>query len=591
MALDGLVIHSIVDELHKKLLGGKIDKVYQPENDEIVLHIRNNKENFKLVLSCSASNPRVYLASDYKKENPINAPMFCMLFRKYIQGGNIVNVSQVDFERIIKISVESFDELKEKTTKDIIIEIMGRHSNIILTHSSNNKIIDSAKRIPPSVSRVRQILPGQTYVLPPKQDKLNPITDISLNTFVDTLSSFDGPIFKAIYSKFLGISPVIAKEICFRANIDENLLVSEISSDDISKIYREFHNLFKYIKDNIYNSCMVIDTSIDKVLDFSCINLSLFSNLSIINDDSISKILENYYATKDIKDRIHQRSSDLRKSISIKLDRLYNKLNKQEKELIESENADIYKIKGELITSYIYMIEKGMESVEVANFYDPEYKNIKISLNTNFTPSENAQKYFKKYNKLKTAKKEITSQMEITKEEIDYLENIMLSIENCENLAELMDIREELGKVGYLRSKNNSKKETKLTTKPHEFVSSNGFKILVGKNNKQNDHLTLKVASNEDIWMHTKNIPGSHVIIKTEGKEVPDKTIFEGAMLAAFFSKSKMSSQVPVDYTKKKNVKKPNGAKPGMVIYDTNNTIYVTPTEELVAKLKSKFDN
>ena len=591
MALDGLVIHSIVDELHKKLLGGKIDKVYQPENDEVVLHIRNNKENFKLVLSCSASNPRVYLASDYKKENPINAPMFCMLFRKYIQGGNIVNVSQVDFERIIKISVESFDELKEKTTKDIIIEIMGRHSNIILTHSSNNKIIDSAKRIPPSVSRVRQILPGQTYVLPPKQDKLNPITDISLNSFVDTLSSFDGPIFKAIYSKFLGISPVIAKEICFRANIDENLLVSEISSDDISKIYKEFHNLFKHIKDNIYNPCMVIDTSIDKVLDFSCINLSLFSNLSIINDDSISKILENYYATKDIKDRIHQRSSDLRKSISIKLDRLYNKLNKQEKELIESENADIYKIKGELITSYIYMIEKGMESVEVANFYDPEYKNIKISLNTNFTPSENAQKYFKKYNKLKTAKKEITSQMEITKEEIDYLENIMLSIENCENLAELMDIREELGKVGYLRSKNNSKKETKLTTKPHEFVSSNGFKILVGKNNKQNDHLTLKVAYNEYIWMHTKNIPGSHVIIKTEGKEVPDETIFEGAMLAAFFSKSKMSSQVPVDYTKKKNVKKPNGAKPGMVIYDTNNTVYVTPTEELVVKLKSKFDN
>lgn len=591
MALDGLVIHSIVDELHKKLLGGKIDKVYQPENDEVVLHIRNNKENFKLVLSCSASNPRVYLASDYKKENPINAPMFCMLFRKYIQGGNIVNVSQVDFERIIKISVESFDELKEKTTKDIIIEIMGRHSNIILTHSSNNKIIDSAKRIPPSVSRVRQILPGQTYVLPPKQDKLNPINEISLNTFIDTLSSFDGPIFKAIYSKFLGISSVIAKEICFRANIDENLLVSEISSDDISKIYKEFHNLFKHIKDNIYNPCMVIDTSIDKVLDFSCINLSLFSNLSIINDDSISKILENYYATKDIKDRIHQRSSDLRKSISIKLDRLYNKLNKQEKELIESENADIYKIKGELITSYIYMIEKGMESVEVANFYDPEYKNIKISLNTNFTPSENAQKYFKKYNKLKTAKKEITSQMEITKEEIDYLENIMLSIENCENLAELMDIREELGKVGYIRSKNNSKKETKLTTKPHEFVSSNGFKILVGKNNKQNDHLTLKVASNEDIWMHTKNIPGSHVIIKTEGKEVPDETIFEGAMLAAFFSKSKMSSQVPVDYTKKKNVKKPNGAKPGMVIYDTNNTVYVTPTEELVVKLKSKFDN
>lgn len=591
MALDGLVIHCIVNELNKKLLGGKIDKVYQPENDEVVLHIRNNKENFKLVLSCSASNPRVYLANNYKKENPINAPMFCMLFRKYIQGGNIVNISQIGFERIIKISVESFDELKEKTTKDIIIEIMGRHSNIILTHSLDNKIIDSAKRIPPSVSRVRQILPGQTYVLPPKQDKLNPIDEVSLNLFVDTLTSFNGPIFKAIYSKFLGVSPVIAKEICFRANIDENTLIDEISSNDISKVYKEFHNLFKFINNNIYNPSMIIDESIDKVLDFSCINLSQFSNLSIINDDSISKILENYYATKDIKDRIHQRSSDLRKSISIKLDRLYNKLNKQEKELIESENAEIYKIKGELITSYIYMIEKGMESVEVANFYDPEYKNITISLNPNFTPSENAQKYFKKYNKMKTAKKEITSQIEITKEEINYLENIILSIENCENLAELMDIREELSKVGYLRAKNNIEKETKLTTKPHEFISSNGFKILVGKNNKQNDNLTLKIASNEDIWMHTKNIPGSHVIIKTEGKEVPDETIFEGAMLAAFFSKSKMSSQVPVDYTKKKNVKKPNGSKPGMVIYETNSTIYVTPTEELIAKLKSKFDN
>ena len=438
---------------------------------------------------------------------------------------------------------------------------------------------------------MRQILPGQTYILPPAQDKLNPIDNIDIDLFKNTLNNFDGSIFKAIYSKFLGISPVIAKEICFRADVFENTSVNEISSENINKVYNEFISLFKDIKNNIYNPSMVIDESIDKVLDFSCINLNQFSNLSIINDDSISKILENYYATKDIKDRIHQRSSDLRKSISIKLDRLYNKLNKQQKELLESENADIYKVKGELITSYIYMIEKGMENIEVPNFYDPEYKNIKISLNKNFTPSENAQKYFKKYNKMKTAKKEITSQIEITKEEVNYLENILLSIENCETLAELMDIREELTKVGYLRGKINNKKETKLTTKPHEFISSDGFKILVGKNNKQNDHLTLKIASNDDIWMHTKNIPGSHVIIKTDGKEVSDETIFEGAMLAAYFSKSKLSSQVPVDYTKKKNIKKPNGAKPGMVIYETNSTIYVTPTEELVAKLKIKSEN
>lgn len=590
MALDGLVIHSIVDELHSKLLGGKIDKVYQPENDEVVLHIRNNKQNFKLILSASASNPRVYIANDYKKENPINAPMFCMLFRKHIQGGNIVNISQVGFERIIKISVESFDELKEKTTKDIIVEIMGRHSNIILTHSLDNKIIDSAKRIPPSISRVRQLLPGLTYNLPPEQNKLNPLNDISLQDFTNTLKDFQGNIFKSIYSKFLGISPIIAKEICFRAKVDEKTDTIDCSDEIFNLIYIEFLNLFKNIKSNNYTPCMFIDETIDRVIDFSCVNINLFSTLSSVKDDSMSKILEDYYKTKDIKDRIHQRSSDLRKSISIKLDRLYNKLKKQNEELLESENADSYKVYGELITSYIYMIEKGMESVEVDNFYDPEYKSVKIKLNKNLTPSENAQKYFKKYTKMKTAKVEINHQIKISEEEIHYLENILLSIENCENLAELLDIREELGKVGYLKAQNKSKKETKLTTKPHEFLSSDGFKILVGKNNKQNDHLTLKVADNNDIWLHTKNIPGSHVIIKCEGKEVSDETLFEGAMLAAYFSKSKISSQVPVDYTKKKNIKKPNGAKPGMVIYETNNTIYVTPTEELVAKLKIKIN-
>ena len=588
MALDGLVIHSIVSELSSKILGGKIDKVYQPEDDEILLHIRNDKENFKLVLSASSSNPRVYLANNYKKENPINAPMFCMLFRKYIQNGIIVDISQIEFERIIKITVESFDELKEKTKKDIYIEIMGRHSNIILTHSVDNKIIDSAKRIPFSISRVRQILPGMTYTLPPKQDKLNPLNNISKDDFINTLKEFNGPVFKSIYSKFLGISPIISKEICFRSNLDDKIDIIDLSLDNFNSLYKEFNTLFNLINNNNYNPCIVINESIDKVIDFSCINLSLYKDLTFINNNSISKILEDYYQTKDTKDRIHQRSSDLRKSISIKLDRLYHKLEKQKQELIDSNNAEIFKIKGELLTSYIYMIEKGMDSVEVANFYDPEYKNIIIHLNKNLTPSENAQKYFKKYNKMKTAKKEITHQIELNLDEVNYLENIMLSIENCDNLAELLDIREELTKEGYLKGKIKNKKDTKLTTKPHEFMSSDGFKILVGKNNKQNDHLTLKVADNNDIWLHTKNIPGSHVIVKTEGKSISDETIYEAAMLAAFFSKSKMSSQVPVDYTKKKNIKKPNKAKPGMVIYETNSTIYVTPTEELVAKLKIK---
>lgn len=586
MALDGLVINSLAYELKTKLVGGKVDKIHQPEGDELVLYIRNNKENFKLVLSSSASNPRIYIASEYKKENPIKAPMFCMLFRKYIQGGIITDICQIDFERIIKISVESFDELKEKTTKDIYIEIMGRHSNIILTQ--NERIIDSIKRIPPSVSRVRQLLPNLTYELPPSQDKINPIKGISIKSFINTLREFDGPIYKGIYSKFLGISPSISKEICHRSSLDINDNAQYKTRDELSILYRVFSDLFTKIKNNEYEPCIVIDENIDKVIDFSCINLSFLDGNKFIKYDSISKIIEDYYKTKDFKDRIHQKTSDLRKSISIKLDRLYHKQKKIEKELKDADNADEFKVKGELLTSYIYMIEKGMESIEVANFYDENYSNIIISLNKNLTPSENAQKYFKKYSKLKTAKIELTSQITICNEEIEYLENIMLGIENCENLEELDDIKDELIRLGYAKApyRYKAKKELDVTTKPNEFISSDGFTILVGKNNKQNDYLTLRIADPEDIWMHTKNIPGSHVIIKCAGKKVPDETLLEGAMLAAFYSKARMSSQVPVDYTLKKHVKKPSGSKPGMVIYETNSTVYVTPVEEIVVKLK-----
>ena len=405
MALDGLVIHSLAHELHSKLVGGKIDKIHQPENDELVLYIRNNKENFKLVLSSSASNPRVYIANNYKKENPIKAPMFCMLFRKYIQGGIITEISQVNFERIIKISVESFDELKEKTTKDIYIEIMGRHSNIILVQQSEEKIIDSIKRIPPSISRVRQLLPNLTYELPPAQDKINPIKGASIKSFINILREFDGPLFKGIYSKFLGVSPCVAKEICHRSNLNPNDKAESMSRDELSILYRVFSDLFTKIKNNEYSPCVVIDKKLDKVIDFSCIDLTYLDDNKFIRNDSISQVIEDYYKTKDIKDRIHQRTSDLRKSISIKLDRLYHKQKKIEKELIDADNADIYKVRGELLTAYIYMIEKGMKSIEVANFYDENYSNITISLNENLTPSENAQKYFKKSSKLKTAKK------------------------------------------------------------------------------------------------------------------------------------------------------------------------------------------
>lgn len=589
MALDGLVVHSIANELNSKLLGGKIDRVHQPENDEILFYVRNKKENFKVVLSSSASNPRVYISNKYNKENPLKAPMFCMLLRKHLQGGIITGITQVEFERIIKISIESYDELKDKSIKNIYVEIMGRHSNIILTHDNDSTIIDSIKRVPPSISRARQILPAMTYILPPKQNKINPLKGSSLKSFINILREFDGPVFKGIYINFLGISPTVAKEICFRAKIDFNLKGCDLSRDELSNLYRVFSDIFTKIKNNEFSPCIIINEKIDKVVDFNCIDLSFYKDFKFIKDKSISKIIEDYYITKDFKDRVHQKTSDLRKSISIKLDRLYNKQKKQQKELKQAYDADNYKIKGELLTAYIYMIQKGMKSIEVDNFYDENMSKMTIELNENLTPSENTQKYFKKYNKLKTAKKELTEQLNISKDEINYLENVLLSIKNCENLEDLEDIKEELIKLGYSKAprKFKPKKEIDLTTKPNKFISSDGFTILVGKNNKQNDYLTLRIADPEDIWMHTKNIPGSHVIIKCAGKDVPDNTLLEGAMLAAFFSKGRMSSQVPVDYTMKKYVKKPSGSKPGMVIYETNSTIYVTPEEEIVSKLKN----
>ncbi|OPJ56898.1 Rqc2 family fibronectin-binding protein [Alkalithermobacter paradoxus] len=590
MALDGIVIYSLVDELSSKLIGGKIDKVYQPEDDELMLHIRSDKTNYKLLLSANSSNPRLYISSTHSKENPISAPLFCMILRKHIQNGRIVNISQPNFERIIKITVESLDELKNIKTKDIIIEIMGKHSNIILVDKKENKIIDSIKRIPINVNTYREILPGKKYIYPPSQDKLNPLEDISLSYFKDILYKNNNAVFKSIYSSFVGVSPSIAKEVCFRACIDENSITTSLDSSQIENLFESFRRMFGQIKNNIFYPCIVIDKRIDKVIDFSCIKLHMYSDYSFIKNESISFILEQYYYKKDAKERIHQKSQDLRKSVSTKLDRLYNKLKKQSEELNESKNAYIYKTYGELITSYIYMIKKGMEEIEVINFYDEEGSTVNIKLDKSLTPSENAQRYFKKYSKLKNAEIEISEQIDITSQEIEYLENILLNIGNCENTIELEEIKEELIKHGYAKRRKDfkSKDKAKPKSEPYEFVSCDGFKIYVGKNNKQNDYLTFKIGSNEDIWLHTKDIPGSHVIIKSDGKSVPDSTLLEGAVLAAYFSKGRMSSKVPVDYTPRKNVKKPSGSKPGMVIYENNNTIYVTPCEEIFTKIKNR---
>ncbi len=590
MALDGVFIYSLADELSNALAGAKIDKIYQPEKDEILIHIRKQRESIKLLLSASSSNPRAYITSEPPKENPGVPPTFCMLLRKSLTGGRIVDVTQPDFERIISITVEVYDELKNKKNMNLIIEIMGKHSNIILVDSLENKIVDSIKRVPLSISSYRQVLPGNRYMSPPPQDKLNPMDEIPLSKFSEVIRGSNAPVFKSVYQSFKGISPLVSREILHRASVDESSPAMSLESFEIEKIYDSFTRVFGQLKNKIFSPCISIDRATDSLIAFSCIRLTMYSSYSYIESSSPSFILEKYYTQRDNKERIKQKTINLRKNISNKLDRLYKKLQKQNEELLEAQNAPHFKLQGELITSYIYMIQKGMEEISLQNFYDENGGEITVKLNKNLTPSENAQKYFKKYSKLKNASIMLSDQIKMTKAEADYLENVLYSIENCENISEIEEIRNELIAEGLVKDRVKKKKDPKPSaskeSEPLHFFSSDGFEILVGKNNKQNDRLTLKIASPSDVWLHTKNIPGSHVIIKTDDGEASEQAVLEAATLAAYFSKAKMSAKVPVDYTERKNVKKPSGSKPGMVIYETNKTVYVTPSEEEFTKIK-----
>ncbi|MGO1372065.1 MAG: Rqc2 family fibronectin-binding protein [Senegalia sp. (in: firmicutes)] len=588
MSLDGITIRALVYELQYALINGKINKVHQPENDELLLDIRNNGISKKLIISASSNNPRIHFTKDTKK-NPMSPAMFCMLLRKHIQNGRILSIEQDGFERVIKILISSYNELGDLTEKELIIEIMGRHSNIILVNNEEEKIIDSIKRVTPDISSVRQILPGMKYTPAPSQNKISPI-DLNESNFLSFIKDdkSSNQLYKSIYENFVGISPLIAKEICNNAEIYENLNTDELNEEDSKKLFSSFKEIIGFIMNRNSNPTIVYNEYKTSILAFSSINLNQFENVRKENFDSINEMLDTLYETKDRLDRIKQKSLSLKKNIKTKLDRDKNKLSKQKDELLKAKTREKYKIAGELITANIYRIEKGMKEIEVIDYYN-DNKDLKITLNPNLTPSENAQKKFKRYNKLKSAFAEVSDQIKQTKAEIDYLENILLSIENASDLDDLEEIREELIEENYIKYKKRNKsknKKKKKESKAMHFLSSEGYDIYVGKNNKQNDYLTLKFADKNDIWLHTKDIPGSHVIIRKNSNEIPEQTLYEAALLSAFNSKARMSSNVAVDYTEKRNVKKPNGAKPGMVIYENNNTLYVTPSEKEISKIK-----
>lgn len=577
MAFDATVVRCLVGDLQKKIIGGRIDKIYQPEKDEITLGIRTFEESFKLTLSASSAHPRAHFTAVSKK-NPQTAPLFCMLLRKHIGSGKITAVEQDGFERIIRISVESYDELGDLTTKYLIAEIMGRHSNIILT-TADMKIIDCIKHVDFTVSSVRQLLPGLYYESAPAQDKTD-LTDIEGTVNIDFSSPIQ-PADKAVLASVAGISPLTAREIVYRAFGRTDVKCGELTDNGRNKILYEIVRLSKAVKADEFQPCMIVDTKTGKLMDFSSTPIKQYESLAEVKYfDDISVLLDEFYRTRDMRERMRQKSADLTKLLSNNIERTSKKIGILTKTLQDSKSKDKYKIYGDLLTANIYAISQGQSEIEVQNYYEESSPLVKITLDPTLTPSQNAQRYYKRYNKAKTAETEAAKQIEGARADLEYLESTLAAVETADNDSDLNAIRQELISEGYISRRQNVKKQKQAAAKPMHFVSSDGFDIYVGKNNTQNDYLTLKFANSSDIWFHTKKIHGSHTVIKLGiDKEVPPSTIREAAEIAAYYSKARSSSQVPVDYTAIKNVKKPSGAKPGMVIYDNYNTIYVTPKE------------
>ena len=586
MALDGITLRSLVHEMKSKLVNGKIDKITQPEKDEIWLTIRNEKQNHKLLISANSSTPRIHFVNDAKKENPLTAPMFLMLLRKHIGNGTIKSVEQRSTERIVEISIDAYDELRVLKNKTLIIELMGKHSNIILVHTEDRKIIDSIKRVSLNISSVREVLPGLTYQYPPGHKKISPIHRLDEDEFRRLCSNFHSEIYKLFYMSYEGMSPTISKEICYRANVESTEVASSLSEVKTEKLWGTFSRMMSRIEQHEYSPCIVIQRNPHTILDFSAVLLTHYETMELVEYQSIHTACEEFYFLKDRAERIQQRTSALRKKIQTRLDTLQHKTEKQNNEISSSMLLDKDKLYGELLTSYIYQIKTGMSEITLENFYSNNEK-ITIPLDVQKSPSENIQRYFKRYQKSKNRIEELTEQLAIAQKEISYLENVLLSISQIETYDEISEIQDELAKQGYIRRPSNHKSKKETISSPMEFTASDGTTILVGKNNTQNDRLTLKLSSPNDTWLHTKDIPGSHVIIRAKQQDISEKTLYEAAVLAAYYSKGKFSSNVPVDYTERKNVKKPTGAKPGMVIYVNNSTIYVTPEESVVEQLKT----
>lgn len=576
MALDGITIHALVDELKNKLTGGRLLKIAQPENDELQLTVRVEKEQFKLLISAGASLPLMYITEN-SKTSPLTAPNFCMLLRKHLNNAKIVDIYQPGLERIINIKVEHYNDMGDLCYKLIIVELMGKYSNIIVT-DTDGKIVDSIKHISANVSSVREVLPGRAYFIPDTTHKADPLT-VDETEFKSLISQCQTSVSKAIYTSFTGISPVIAEEICYRCNIDSEKPANVLNTSELDNVRSSFNDIIECTKLNKFqpNIISVSDGQDMFPKEFAPFTLSLYADgrSDVTYMDSMSTVLEQFYSKKSVVTRIRQKSSDLRRIVQTTLEKDYKKYELQSKQLKDTEKRDKYKIYGELITAFGYGLEPGADKLVAQNYYD-DNREITIPLEKDLTAMENAKKYFDKYGKLKRTAEALENIVVETSEEISHLESIINALDIALTEDDLKEIKEELIQAGYIRRKASDKK-AKYKSKPFHYISSDGYDMYVGKNNLQNEELTFKVANGGDWWFHSKTFPGSHVIVKTNGDELPDRTFEEAARLAAYYSKGREQDKVEIDYIQRKHVKKVAGSKPGFVIYHTNYSMAIQP--------------
>ena len=577
MALDGISIHALVHEFNETFLNGKINKISQPEKEELLITINTINGNKRLLISANASLPFMYI-TDENKTAPAQAPGFCMLLRKHIGAGRIIEISQMGMERAIRFKIQHLNEMGDITFKFLYIEIMGKHSNIIFCNE-DNMILDSIKHIPSSVSSVREVLPGRDYFIPTQEGKTNPL-DATEDTFKNIVLKRSESVFKALMSSYIGISPTIANEICYRAGIDSDASCASLFDEHKNKLWSSFSSLMNDVRDEKYSYNIILDGVSGKPVEYAPITLTMYQDMESKEYETMSKVLIEFYAKRNQYTNIRQKSADLRKIITNHIERASKKLDLQLKQQKDTEKRDKYKIYGEMLHTYGYEAKPNDKSITVINYYDN--KELTIPLDPDLSATENAKKYFDKYAKLKRTAEALSIYIDQSRQELELLQSIEASLNIAENEADLSEIRRELSDHGFIKKHSGNKKEKIKKSKPLHFVDDNGFDIYVGKNNYQNDELTFKFATGNDWWFHTKKIHGSHVIVKTNGKELPDSTYEYAAELAAYYSSGRDSQKVEIDYLQKKNVKKPASAVAGFVVYYTNYSLMATPTLEHV---------